>query len=1029
MIAKLLRLALHQRFLSILMGVALVAVGVWAFNQLSIEAYPDISDTQVVVITTYPGHAAEEIEQQVSVPIERALNSVPNVIARRSRTIFGLSVVELTFEYGTNGYFARQVVLEKLRNADLPDGVTPTLGPMSTPIGEVFKYTLEGPGYDSRRLREIQDWIIEPRLLQVPGVTDITPFGGVIKQYQIEVDPLALNRYNLSIKDIAQAVDSNNQNAGGALLDNQQQGLVVRGVGLLQSVTDIENVVVASNNGVPVFIRDIGSVHVGSAPRTGIFALGDKTDRVEGIVLMRRGENPSQVLAGIHEAVDALNGIGLPQGVRIVPIYDRTDLVSNTLQTVTHTLLEGLVIVLVVLFVFLGSVRAALLTALTIPLSLLFAFICMHFTGIPANLLSLGALDFGIIVDGTLVMVEHIVHALEVRRTAAVQDTVLETIRDAALEVERPIFFSLVIIVAAYIPLFTLERVERRLFTPMAYTVCYALLGSMVLALTLIPVLATYLFRDAPRTWENPLLTWLYARYTRALQWTITFPRRVVVAAGLVVAGAVVLAGFLGTEFLPQLDEGVVWIRANFPAGISLTKSAELAGEIRRIVRQSPEVRQVASQTGRNDDGTDPYGPNRNELSVALNPYDTWAAGRTKARLVEDLASRLKREIPGAFFSFTQPIIDNVTEAVTGSPADLAVIITGPDLAMLRRLANRTLVMLRQVPGAADTGIEQEEDQSQLRLRLDRQALARYGLNVHDVQDVIELAIGGRTVSTFFEGERRFNVTVRYVPEARTDPAAIGSILVATRDGGRVPLSQLADIQVASAASIIARRENRRQISVRTNIRGRDQGGFVADAQQRFESEISLPSGYRVEWGGQFENLARARRRLSLILPVTVGVIFGLLFFTFGSVSDASLVLLNVPFSLVGGILALYLRGINLSVSAAVGFISLFGVAVMSGVLVVSEINRRRREATTDARAAVVQGTLAQMRPVLMMIVVAMLGMVPAARATGIGSDVQRPLATVVVGGLLSTLVLTLFALPALYWLVACRDSQRVTHG
>src|ERR1700730_11721759 len=691
MIARLLRLALRQRFLSIVMGLALVGIGLWAFNQLSIEAYPDISDTQVVVISLYPGHAAEEIEQQVSVPIERALNSVPNVIARRSRTIFGLSVVELTFEYGTNDYFARQVVLEKLRDAALPDGVAPTLGPMSTPIGELYKYTLEGAGYDSRQLREIQDWVIEPRLLQVPGVTDITPFGGVIKQYQIEVDPVALTKYNLSIKDIAQAVDSNNQNAGGALLDNQQQGLVVRGVGLIQSVNDIENVVVTAANGVPVFVRDGGSVHIGSAPRTGIFAIGDRADRVEGIVLMRRGENPSEVLSGIHEAVDEVNASELPSGVRMMTIYDRTDLVNNTLRTVTHTLLEGLVIVLSVLFLFLGSVRAALLTAVTIPLSLLFAFICMHFTGIPANLLSLGALDFGIIVDGTLVMVEHIVHALEVRRTATRPEAIFETIRDAALEVERPIFFSLIIIVSAYIPLFTLERVERRLFTPMAFTVCYALFGSMLLALTLIPVLATYLFRHAPRSWENPVLTWLYSRYERALHWTIAYRKQALASAAFVVVAAFAVATLLGSEFLPQLDEGVVWIRANFPAGISLAKSADLATDIRRLAREAPEVREGAAQTGRNDDGTDPYGPNRNELFVALKPYDQWPRGKVKADLVDELSRRLRTAIPGGFFSFTQPIIDNVTEAVTGSPADLAVIITGSDLPTLRRLGTQTL--------------------------------------------------------------------------------------------------------------------------------------------------------------------------------------------------------------------------------------------------------------------------------------------------------------------------------------------------
>jgi cobalt-zinc-cadmium resistance protein CzcA len=558
----------------------------------------------------------------------------------------------------------------------------------------------------------------------------------------------------------------------------------------------------------------------------------------------------------------------------------------------------------------------------------------------------------------------------------------------------------------------------------MAFTVCYALLGSMLLALTLIPVLATYLFRSAPKSWENPVVTWLHARYGRLLEATIDHPWRVVGGAAAVVAGAIGIAALLGTEFLPQLDEGVLWIRANFPAGISLEKSAELASQIRALVKHSPEVKQVSSQTGRNDDGTDPYGPNRNEFFVALTPYDTWAAGKRKADLVEELSARLRQQIPGGFFSFTQPIIDNVTEAVTGSPADLAVIITGPDLQELRQLGRQTLAVLKTVPGAADTGIEQEEDQAQLRIRIDRQAVARYGLNVRDVQDVVELAIGGHSASTYFDGERRFDITVRYIPAARTDAGAIGGILVSTKSGERVPLNQLASIQFVSGASIIARRENRRMISVRTNIRGRDQGGFVADAQRQFDARVKLPAGYTVDWGGQFENLARARRRLAFILPLTIAVIFGLLFFAFGSVPDAGLVLLNVPFSLVGGIAALYLRGINLSVSAAVGFISLFGVAVMSGVLVVTDIKRRRLE-NIPARDAVVQGALAQMRPVLMMIIVAMLGMVPAARASGVGSDVQRPLATVVVGGLCSTLLLTLFALPALSWILARRAKDR----
>lgn len=1019
MIAQLLRFALRQRFITVLIGLTLIGAGFWAFTQLKIEAYPDISDTQVVVISQYPGRAAEEVEQQVTVPVERALNSAPNVIARRSRTIFGLSVVELTFDYGTNDYFARQVVLEKLRDADLPDGVTPSLGPLSTPIGELYRYTLSGGGLNSTQLREVQDWVVEPRFLQVPGVADVTPFGGLIKQYQIQIDPLALAKYSLSINQIADAVKANNSNAGGAMLDNRQQSMVIRGVGLVQTTADIENVVVAESKGVPVFVKDVAKVQLGAAPPTGIFGAGSQSGGVEGIVLMRRGENPSEVLKSIKTAVDDLNASRLPPGVVISPIYDRTDLVNNTLHTVSHTLLEGLGIVLLVLFIFLGSARAALLTALTIPLSLLFAFLCMHFSGIPANLLSLGALDFGIIVDATLVMVEHVLHTIHERQHHSNFESeggVFAAIRDAALEVERPIFFSLMIIIAAYIPLFTLERVERKLFTPMAFTVSYALLGSMLLALTLIPVLATYLFRNGAKAWENPLLPWLGRRYESVLARILKRPLLTFGISGAIVIASFALAGALGIEFLPNLDEGVIWVRANLPAGISLEKSASIANDIRAIIAQYPEVQLVSSQSGRNDAGTDPYGPNRNEFFLALKPYDTWPQGMDKAKFIDVLARKLNEQIPGAAFSFTQPIVDNVTESVTGSAADLAVIIRGPDLATLRRSAREVLAVVRQVPGAADTAIEQEEDQAQLRLRIDRQAVARYGINVRDVQDVIEMAIGGRAAGTMFEGERRFDITVRYIPDARTNITAIGNVLIPTHEGGRVPLNQLAEIKVVNGASIIARRENQRQITVRTNIRGRDQGSFVADAQSRFDAQIHLPAGYEVTWGGQFENLQRAKKRLTVILPITIAIIFVLLFFMFGSAKYAGMVLMNVPFSLVGGVLFLYLRKINLSVSAAVGFISLFGVAVMSGVLVIAEINRlRRTEPEKPVRWAIVQGSLGQLRPVLLMVVVALLGMVPAARASGIGSDVQRPLATVVVGGLLSTLFLTLLALPSMY--------------
>lgn len=1017
MIARLLRFALEQRFITIVAAIGLIVLGVWSFTQLKIEAYPDISDTTVEVITLVPGLAAEEVEQQVTIPIERALNSVPNVVSRRARTIFGLSSNELTFEYGTNDYFARQVVIEKLREADLPEGVTPTLAPMATPIGELFRYSLEGGGLDPQQLRELQDWVIYPRLLQARGVADVVPFGGLVKQFQIEINPFALEKYKLSLRELAQAVEESNQNAGGALLDNKQQSLAVRGVGLLKTVPDIENSVVSESRGVPVYVRDLGKVAIGAAPPTGIFGLQENTGGVEGIVLMRRGENPSEVLDRVHEAVDEINATKLPPGVKMNVIYDRTELVNNTLITVGKTLLEGLVIVVLILLFFLGSAKAALLTAITIPLSLLFAFVCMYFTGIPANLLSLGALDFGIIVDGSLIMVEHILHTLQKRKPTGTEG-VIKAVREAALDVESPLFFSLMIIISAYLPLFMLERVERRLFTPMAFTVCYALLGSMLIALTLVPVMATFLFRNGAKAWDNPLLAKLSGVYEKVLETGLRRAWVVVGVAGLIVAGSFVLASHLGTEFLPSLDEGTIWIRSNLPPGTSLEKSAEIAAKMRATLKEFPEIRAVASQAGRNDAGTDPFGPNRIELLVTLNPYSQWPEGRSKSDLVIDLSRRMPEVIPGATFNITQPIIDTVTEVVTGSSADLAVILSGPDLGVLRNFAHDTLKIVRSVPGAADAAIEQEAEQPQLTIQLDREKMARFGVRIRDAQDLIELAIGGRIVSSLFEGERRFNLSVRFTPAARADANAIGNMLVPTRSGARVPLSQLATIEVVDGQSVIARRENRRQIAVRTNIRGRDQGGFASELQGRFEKSVKLPEGYRVEWGGQFDNLERARKRLSLVLPLTIGIIFVLLFFAFGSTKDAGLVLLNVPFSLVGGFLFLWLRGINLSVSAAVGFVSLFGVAVMSGVLVVSEINRRVRYEHTSLREAVVSGALSQLRPVLMMIVVAMIGMVPAARATGIGSDVQRPLATVVVGGLASTLVLTFLALPALCFLI-----------
>jgi cobalt-zinc-cadmium resistance protein CzcA len=759
---------------------------------------------------------------------------------------------------------------------------------------------------------------------------------------------------------------------------------------------------------------------VGSLPPTGIFAL----DRdplgpggVEAIVLMRRGENPSEVLRSLHEAVADINATRLPGGVHIVPIHDKTELVQSTLHTVSRVLVEGFVIVVTVLLLFLVSLRAALLTAITIPLSLLFAFLCMQLSGVSMSLLSIGALDFGILVDGTIVMVERIMRGLEHESAGLDPRHLAARVRDAARAVQRPILFSLLIIIAAYIPLLTLERVERRLFTPMALTVCFALLGSLLLCLTLVPVLATFVFRGRTHVKEHRLLELVVGRYEAIVRTTVRHAGVTVVVASAVVVGSIYLGTRLGTEFLPTLDEGLIWIRANLPSGIALEKSAEIARTIRLAILKSPEVKLVMSQTGRNDSGTDPFGPNRNELLVDLYPYRTWKSGKTKAELVDELRARLQDTVPDVALNVTQPIIDTATEIATGSSADLAVIISGPDLDELRALAAQVLGLLRGVKGAVDTSIEQERDQAQLRVTINRFQVARYGINVGDVQDVIDLAIGGSPITGVFEGDRHFDVVARFIPEARADPATIGRLLIPVRDGARVPLGQLADIRVVDGASIVARRENERQITVRTNIHGRDQGSFVAEAQARLGRELSLAPGYRVTWGGQYENFERARGRLAFIVPITIGLIFVLLFVTFASGLDALLVLVNVPFSLAGGLILLYLRGLHLSVSAAVGFISLFGVAVMSGLLYITEINARRRQPGVSLLDAVVQGARAQFRPRLILIIVAALGMLPAALARGIGSDIQRPLATVVIGGLLSTLFLTLFALPAVYWL------------
>ena len=1044
MIRNLLGFALNQRYATLASVFVVIVLGIWSWINLEKEAYPDVGDTQVTVITLFPGRAAEEVEQQVTLPIERALNAVPRVISRRSKTIFGLSVIELTFEDGTDDYFARQRVLEKLNDATLPDGVSPSLGPLTGPVGEIFRYVVESDeNHTPMDLRTLQDWVIIPRLLQVSGVADVVNFGGLVKQYHVITSPEKLQRYNLSVQNVIDAITANNLNTGGNIIRRGGQGFVVRGIGAIHTMDDIRNIVVTSVNGVPLFIRDLASVEEFPLPPAGVLGYTlqpddstsiDVNSSIQGLVAMRRGENPSVVVEALKQRVKEINDNNLPEGVRLKITYDRSELVDYTIDTVSRTLFEGFSIVIIVLIFFIGSVRSALVVATTIPISMLFAFTMMKLTGIPANLLSLGAVDFGIIVDGAVVMVENIMRryrdaTAEERKRGIVRFTL-----SAAQEVGREIFFSITIIILAYLPIFSFQRVEGKLFSPMAYTLAYAITGSMMLALTAIPVFMTMIYRKHFESenpgrieWHNPMYEWIERKYATAVSIVTRYSAATVCAATAIVL-IVLFIGIrnIGTEFLPELDEGSLNIRCFFPVGISLNEAERYCPVIRRVISRHRQVNVVLTQLGRNDDGTDPYGPNRLEIFVGLRAYSTWISAISKEQLLAQIKDELEEAVPGAQFSFSQPILDNVTEAVTGSVADLAILINGDDLRYMRSKADSILAIIKTIPGASECGIEQEGDQAQLTVDIDRQAVARYGINVSDIQKMIEAAIGGKAVGKVYEGERRFDIVVRYTPEYRSSIESVRNLLVPSPSGGRIPMSQLAAIKLVDGPTIIQREDGLRQISVRTNIRGRDQGSFVAEAQAKVASAITLPKGYTATWGGQFENLSRAGKRLAVVIPLTVGIIFLVLFMMYRDVRYVGVAMAGIPFALIGGIAALLIRGYSFNVSAGVGFISLFGVSIIAGVLFVSRTNRLVEDLDFNISEAVKRAAVIQLRPNLMTMLLALLGLIPAARATGIGSDVQRPLATVIVGGLLSALVLTPLALPSIYLLFVRRKRDEI---
>ena len=1019
MIGKIVAFALHQRFVIMALAVLLVVAGTVSYYRLPIEAYPEVADVQVDVITVWPGHAAEEVERLITIALEKELNGIARVTFLRSISTFGISNIRTVFADGTDDYWARQQVIERIAQAELPSDVKPALGPMAGAVGELYRYTLESRSMPVVELKALQDWVIEREFRKVPGVADVISWGGGIKQYQITVDPGRLRAYNLTLKQVFDAVASNNSNAGGTYLRQGEYALMVRGIGLLKTTEDIGDVVVAAQKGTPIRVRDIGEVGIGHAIRFGVLGRDHEDDLVQGIVLMRRGENPDAVIQGVKRKIDELKRT-LPSGVELRDYYSRDRLVRTTVTTVLRNLLEGAGLVIILLTVFLYNVRAAFIVALTIPLSLLFAFIFMDVRGIPANLLSLGAIDFGIIVDGAVIMAENILRRLSHEKPTG--HRVVREVQHAAVEVARPLTFAVLVIMTVYVPILSFQRIEGRLFRPMAITISVAVVGALILTLTLIPVLSTYLFRRPPSERESPLLRWLRVGYAPLIRFCVRRP--LIPTAGA--AGLFVIALFvftlLGKEFLPELDEGDLWLRVKLPIGISLESARPYVHDIRERLVAFPETRVVVSQLGAPDDGTDPNGPNNVEFYIGLTPRDQWRVSE-KDELITAMAKAIA-DIPGITTNFSQPIKDNVDEALAGVKGELAIKLFGPDLFVLEAKAREIAGVLAGIRGVADLDYDRLVGQPQLQLTIDRRATARYGINVQDVQDAIEAATKGRTVTQIYEGERKFDAVVK-LAQAGDQLVALKNLTVSAPNGERIPITQLAEITQTEGFAQIFREANLRRIAIKWSVRDRDMGGLVAEARGKVEAAVKLPEGYQMVWSGRFEDQQRALARLYVIVPLVVFIIFILLFGAFQSVGEALLIMLNLPFAIIGGTLGLFLWGSNFNISAAVGYIAVFGVSVLNGVVLVSSIRQARFEESAGLREAVLRACDTRFRAIVVSAIVAIIGFLPAALSHGIGAEIQRPLARVVIGGLISSTAMTLLVLPAIYVLLARREERR----
>ncbi len=1034
MIRRIVDFALNNRLLVLGLALLLFAWGCISFERLPIEAYPDVADNYVEIITQWPGISAEQIEQQVTIPLETSMNGIPQIVHLRSFSLFGLSDIKMIFDDDSDNAWNRERVLERLSQVTLPPGVNPQMGTDWSPVGQIYFFTLHSsnPAYDPMELKSIEDWIVEKRFKAIPDIVDVASFGGPTREYQVRVDPNKLIAYSLSLAQVEQQLTNNNVNAGGSFIQEGLQQINVRSVGLVDRVQDIEQTVVTTKNGTPIRVKDIAVVQQGPKIRLGQFAraihredgkIVDNDDVISGIALLRKGAPADAALEGIHQTVDELNSHILPPGVRIVPFIDRSTLVHYTTHTVLHNLTEGMILVSLVLFLFLGNVRGALIVAATIPFSLLFAAICLDLSQIPANLLSIGALDFGVLVEGAIVLIENIVHHLSHPNGGT--RTSIEKISDSSHEVQRPVFYAIVITITAFLPIFTLQRVEGRLFRPMAWTVAFALLGALFFSIVVSPVLASFAFAKGASEWSNPVMVWILARYRTAVRWAIHH-RAITVGiclVAIVFANVIAFTGVIGSEFLPHLDEGAIWVRGVLAPSTGPDEGIRIANQARIVLCSFPEVPQCTSQVGRPDDGTDATGFFNTEYFVDLKPKDQW-------RLVfhenkEEVIAAMQREldkIPGVVWGFSQPIEDNMEEAVSGVKGELATKIYGDDLKVLEEKADEIVAVMRQIDGVEDLGVFRVLGQPNLNVTVDRDAAARYGINVSDVQDAIQTAVGGTALTQVLKGEARYDLTLRYLPQFRGTQDAIENIRLLAPSGARVSLAQLCKIQVTDGGSEIYREGNQRYIAIKYSVRGRDLGSTVEEAMKKVNDKVKLPLGYTLRWEGEYASQKRANARLLIVLPITILIIFIILFTMFKSYKWTALIMVNIAVAPIGGLIALLITGTHFSVSTGVGFLALFGVCVQTGVIMLEYINqlRVRRYSVEDAA---VEGAVLRLRPIMMTMLVATLGLLPAALSHAIGSDSQRPFAIVIVGGLIAALVMSVFLLPTLYVWIA-RDTD-----